>query len=154
MSFLGSKTFGENIFVNFLVCFDRFGVSADLFAKHLKNLSTTDFIEKNWKKITVLNSLKKFEKTFQCWFHCKKFRKNKFRAELNFFSQKWKTDFYRLIFFSQNAWFFPENALEIWEQKVTKFCSKKKRPYFWGKKGGIKKNSPQAENLPLEKNKI
>ena len=44
----------------------------------------------------------------------------------NFFSQKWKTDFLPLIFFSQNASFFPENALEIWEQKVTTFCSENK----------------------------
>ena len=43
----------------------------------------------------------------------------------NFFSQTWKTDFLPLIFFSQNASFLPENALEIWEQKVTKLCSEK-----------------------------
>ena len=99
-------------------------MSQNIFSRsltYLQIISTTDFIEKNisaefiekiWKNFSVLISLQKVQK-------------KKFRAEFNFFLTKKKIDFLPLIIFSKNASFFPEYALEIWEQKVTKLCSKK-----------------------------
>ncbi len=104
-------------------------LSQNIFSRsltYLQIISTTDFIEKNisaefiekiWKNFSVLISLQKVQK-------------KKFRAEFNFFLTKKKIDFLPLIIFSKNASFFPEYALEIWEQKVPKFCSKKSVTFY------------------------
>ena len=81
----------------------------------------------HWKKYQCWIHWKNLKKLFSADFIAKSSEKKKFRAEFNFFLTKKKIDFLPLIIFSKNASFFPEYALEIWEQKVTKFCSCSKK---------------------------